>query len=280
MRTWVDDAKRFKQLINILRHPTTKNKKMEVHTHDFIEIEYVLSGHGVQLINGIEYPVKRGDVICLQKGDYHTYYTDDKMVIINIIFYYQVFDELKTILCGYSCGDIQIPMITHFTGMDMLDIENLVLNAEIEFNKEFIGYYHVLKSYLTVLLIYLLRKVMDEEKTRGYSRKILPILEYIDQNFSNTNVTDVASHFNYSPNYFSKFFKKNVGISFVEYLNQKRLKQAVDLLLTTDYNVDEICKEIGFSDKKHFYQLFKQQFDMTPAILRKKVAAQNPNSSK
>lgn len=278
MRTWVDDSKRFKQLINILRHPTNKNNKMEVHTHDFVEFEYVLSGHGIQMINGTEYPVKRGDLICLQKGDYHTYYTDDKMDIINIIFYYQVFDELKTILCGYSYEDIKIPMISHFTGMDLLEIENLILNAETEFNQERVGYYHVLKSCLTILLIYLMRNGLKKEKIRCNSQKILPVLEYIDQNFSDTNVTDVAKHFNYSPNYFSKFFKKNVGMSFVEYLNQKKLKQAVDLLLTTDYSVEEICEMIGFRDRKHFYTLFKQQFDTTPASFRRKVTTQNPNA--
>ena len=69
MRFWVDNEKKFKQLINILRDPMDKNKKMEMHTHDFIEIEYVLSGTGTQIINGQKYKVKRGDVIFLKKGD-------------------------------------------------------------------------------------------------------------------------------------------------------------------------------------------------------------------
>ena len=72
MRFWKDDEKKFKQLINILRDEMTWDKKMDVHTHDFIEIEYVLSGSGVQIINGVEYPVRRGDLIYLQKNDYHT----------------------------------------------------------------------------------------------------------------------------------------------------------------------------------------------------------------
>lgn len=57
MQFWVNNEKKFKQLINILRDPMDKNKKMEMHTHDFIEIEYVLSGAGTQIINGQQYKV-------------------------------------------------------------------------------------------------------------------------------------------------------------------------------------------------------------------------------
>ena len=68
MRFWRDDEKKFKQLINILRDPMTKEKKMEIHTHDFVEIEYVLFGSGVQIINNKEYKVYRGDLIFLKKA--------------------------------------------------------------------------------------------------------------------------------------------------------------------------------------------------------------------
>ena len=94
------------------------------------------------------------------------------------------------------------------------------------------------------------------------------IVQYIDENYSNININGVSEHFGYSPNYFSKLFKKNMGITFVEYVNKKRLNKAVELLTTTDKTVDSICAEIGFSDKKHFYEIFKKYVGTTPGSIR------------
>ncbi len=266
MRFWRDDEKKFKQLINILRDPMTKEKKMEIHTHDFVEIEYVLFGAGVQIINNKEYKVCRGDLIFLKKGDCHTYYTENRIEIINVVFYYSVFEEMCNILHTYT-PEINFPTITHFAGKDMICIEDLILNAEKEFLNEKRGYYHILKSTLTTLLIYLWRNTSEPQYKANY--KLTLILEYIDNNYSSVNIHDVANHFGYSYDYFSSMFKKSFGITFVNYINKKRMNQAVELLITTDMTVDAICETVGFKDKKHFYNIFKRHIGSTPGELRK-----------
>lgn len=267
MRFWQDNEKKFKQLINILRDPMTKDKKMEMHTHDFVEIEYVLFGSGIQIINGKEYNVSRGDLIFLKKGDCHTYKTESRLEILNIVFYYSVFDEMCNILHTYT-PDISFPTITHISGTDMIYIEDLLLNAEKEFLNEKRGYYHILKSTLTTLLIYLWRITSEPQSKANY--KLTIIMEYIDTNYSSINIHDVADHFGYSDDYFSSLFKKSFGVSFVEYVNKKRMNQAVELLVTTDMTVEAICETVGFKDKKHFYNIFKRYVGTTPAALRKK----------
>lgn len=267
MRYWLDKEKKFKQLINVLRDPMTKDKNMEVHTHDFVEIEYILSGEGVQIINDKAYKVQRGDIIYLKKGDYHTYRTDDRMEVLNIVFYYSVFDEMRSMLRPYySDENMHLKTIMHLHGADMLYVEELLLKAEKEFKEEQLGYYHVLKSYLSVLLIFLLR-ISSEDKS-GKNFKLPAILEYIDRNYSDISVQKVADHFGYSANYFSKLFKNNMGISFVEYITNKRMNKAVELLVSTNLTIDAICSEIGLSDRKHFYELFHKYFGMTPAAFR------------
>lgn len=266
MLYWKDDEKKFKQLINILRDPMTNSKKMEMHTHDFVEIEYVLFGSGTQIINDKEYKVNRGDLIFLKKGDCHTYYTESHLEILNIIFYYSVFDEMCNILHTYT-PDIVFPTITHIFGKDMVYIENLLLNAEREFIDEKKGYYHILKSSLTTLLIYLWRITSEPQSRTNY--KLTIIMEYIDNNYLNTNIHEVADYFGYSDDYFSSLFKKSFGVSFVEYINKKRINKAVELIVTTDMTVDSICELVGFKDKKHFYNIFKRYVGTTPASLRK-----------
>lgn len=269
MRFWADKEKKFKQLINVVRDERPKSKEsLELHTHDFVEIEYVIQGSGIQEINGVKYSVKRGDLICLKKGDFHTYYTDNKIEVLNVDFYYSVFDEMRDILSVYSGGkEIDFPTIMHIQGSDLLYIEELLLKAEREFNEEKIGYYHVLKSYLSILLIYLWRITLDEQKGKNY--KFPAIVEYIDRNFAHVKIQDIAEEFGYSANYFSKLFRRNMGMSFIEYVNHKRLNKAILLLTTTDRTIEDICVEIGLSDKKHFYEIFKRYLGTTPGDIRK-----------
>ena len=266
MRFWKDDEKKFKQLINILRDEMDRDKTMEVHTHDFIEIEYVLSGSGVQIINGVEYPVRRGNLIYLQKNDYHTYKTDTTMEILNVVFYYTVFDEIRDILKRYANqNEVEFPTIMQVRGTDMLYVEDLLLKAEKEFDEERVGYYHILKSYLTIFLIYMQRILRN---TQEHHYKLPAILEYVDRHYTEISVAQVAEYFGYSANYFSKYFKRETGSSFVDYVNKKRINKAVELLVATDYTVDVICSEVGFSDKKHFYELFKRLVGTTPGATR------------
>jgi len=268
MRVWKDEEKKFKQLINILRDPMTKDKKMETHMHDFVEIEYVLSGRGVQTINGKEYAVKRGDFIYLEKGDYHTYCTDSAMEVLNVVFYYSVFDEISDILQLYTVQDFaSLPTIMHMNSTDMLYVEDLLLKAEKEFDDEKVGYYHILKSYLIILLIYLQRNVSEPQFVRNY--KMPAILEYIDRDFVHINIADIAETFGYAKNYFTKLFKRETGLNFTEYVNKKRINKAIELLVTSDESVDVICNEIGFRDKKHFYELFRRYIGTTPSAIRK-----------
>lgn len=269
MKFWKDEEKKFKQLINVTRDPRPKSKEsLELHTHDFVEIEYVIQGSGIQEINGEIYNVKRGDIIYLKKGDFHTYYTDNRIEILNVDFYYSVFDEMCDILSIYSEGrEVTFPTIMHIGGVDLLYIEDLLLKSEREFNEEKVGYYHVLKSYLSTLLIYLWRITTDTRKSKNY--KFTAIVEYIDRNFANIKTQEVAEKFGYSTNYFSKLFKKNMNMSFSEYINHKRLNKAILLLATTNRTIDDICVEIGLNDKKHFYEIFRRYLGTTPGNIRK-----------
>ncbi len=268
MRSWKDEEHKLKYLINILRHDVRKDIKLDTHTHDFVEIEYVMSGSGVQVINGNEYNVTRGDIIYFDRGDHHTYYTNDNMTIINIIFYYSVYEEISYMLKGYMPNnELAFPTITHLRSSDIFQIEELILKAESEFLKEETGCYLILKSYLSIFLVHLCRSVSS---TKINTESKLPIIiEYMDKNFSSISLSDVADRFGYSPNYFSKYFKKNFGVSFIEYVNKKRLNHAIELLTSSDMTVDAICSEVGFKDKKHFYEIFKKTFGTTPAAFRK-----------
>ncbi|MBA1435244.1 helix-turn-helix domain-containing protein, partial [Bombilactobacillus bombi] len=97
---------------------------------------------------------------------------------------------------------------------------------------------------------------------------IKQILNYFNRYYNESlQIKDVASTFNFSSEYFSRYFKKYVGISPKKFLMQLRLSKAAELLRNSDYSIDEIIKQTGFLHK-NFYVAFKKYYKMTPMKYR------------
>ncbi|WP_049945147.1 AraC family transcriptional regulator [Butyrivibrio sp. AC2005] len=87
--------------------------------------------------------------------------------------------------------------------------------------------------------------------------------------------SQLAEKMSYSGSYLNEICKKYSGLSLFEYGMTFTMKKAADMLATTDLNVDEIGTLLGFSNHTHFYKLFKERYDVTPAKYRraKKLAS-------
>ena len=72
-----------------------------------------------------------------------------------------------------------------------------------------------------------------------------------------------------SSSYYSYIFKLIKGKNFVEYLNEVRIRNAMDLLKTTDINISEACFAVGFNNLGHFNRVFKELMGLTPSDFRK-----------
>ena len=80
-----------------------------------------------------------------------------------------------------------------------------------------------------------------------------------------------------SPEHLCRTFKKYLGISPTEYVNNLRLEHAIVLLLSSDYQILEIALECGFDNLSHFYHIFKKKNNLTPnkyrMILNKTISS-------
>lgn len=86
---------------------------------------------------------------------------------------------------------------------------------------------------------------------------------------------DGADELGLSKDYFCRFFKENMGIPFIQYVNQVRVNHIYQDLLHTDNSIQEIMEEHGFYNQKLFYRMFKEIYDCTPVKLRQS-AINNP----
>lgn len=94
---------------------------------------------------------------------------------------------------------------------------------------------------------------------------------YIKQNYAgNLSLDMVAEHVGMNAAYFSRFFKKHMGMNFLEYLTKVRMDAAKELLSDPRLKVYEICTEVGYTSLQHFLKLFKQYTGVTPSEFRDK----------
>jgi AraC family L-rhamnose operon transcriptional activator RhaR len=241
----------------------------ETHTHEFIEIEYIISGKGVQIVNGVEYLARKGDVFFFNIGDYHSYYSIHDFEIVNCVFYPDFVDEC--IINKAPQGLSKMPVFIRLPGKHILQIEELIKKIENEAVNKEEEYKLISKHYISTLIILLLRCASNANIGNKKPEKDITheIISYLENNYKNVLLNDVAKHFNYNAAYFSRYFKNHIGLTFSKYINDKKIKEAINLIIHTDDPIETICYQVGFNDKKQFYNLFKKYTEMTPSEMRK-----------
>ncbi len=111
----------------------------------------------------------------------------------------------------------------------------------------------------------------DRDQGNVISKKFIDrIIEYIDENIVDASLNGVAEHFNVSAAHLSRVFKENAGINFSDYVAEKKLQKAVELLLDdSNYSIGDIAKTLGYNTPAYFSRKFKEHFELTPAMYRK-----------
>ena len=96
--------------------------------------------------------------------------------------------------------------------------------------------------------------------------------DYIDENFhKDISLDEVSRVVDISPYYFSKLFKQEEGVNFIEYLTKKRMQNARQLLKNPSFSIKEICVMSGYSDPNYFSRIFKKYEGITPSEYRERL---------
>ena len=100
--------------------------------------------------------------------------------------------------------------------------------------------------------------------------RLRQMIQYINQNYEeNISLSEIAERLFTSASTLSRFFKKQTGLYFNDYVNRVRLKAALENLIYSDKNITKVAVDSGFSNLSVFNRLFKETYGMSPSDYRK-----------
>lgn len=98
--------------------------------------------------------------------------------------------------------------------------------------------------------------------------RMIEIMNYIQANYIDITLEDVADHFKLSKPYVSKYIKDKSGMTFGDLVKKIRMKKARALLKSSNMTVENIALTVGYQNVEHFNRLFKKSYNMTPIQFR------------
>lgn len=258
------------------------------HYHPEIEICYVKRGFGQRIVGESVERFVAGDLVLLGSNLPHSWISDqafndspDQMEVYVLhldiakmghLLRLHEFAELESFLLQAGSG-------FHFEGAE----EEGILKALTEFE---------LASGLgkTLSLLSLLEKMLKSKRKRQLckstyvpetgkqvERRILSVCRYIHENYKQKiRLDDLASLAHMNTSAFCRFFKKVIGKTAIEYINELRINTASHELIVSDKAINQLALDNGFLSLSQFNKLFKFYNQKTPSQYRKSFLKTQP----
>ena len=122
---------------------------------------------------------------------------------------------------------------------------------------------------------YLLPEAEREQSLSDTERaRLITVTDYVNAHYSEpVSLRGAAAAVALNPEYFCRFFKKNMGITFLEYVSQVRFSHVCQDILHTDQSVTDILSRHGFTNYKLFRRMFRETYGCTPSAKRREAAS-------
>lgn len=257
------------------RHEDEKN----YHSHDYLELAFILSGKGKYHIDGDVYDVEAGDLLILNPGVKHQALRDENSDMPTTEFFVG-FSDIQ--IPGYQYNYLPVPEGGHFfrtRGELKTRMTRLCELMEEENHVHREGRYFMMKALLMQMILQVVRAQCKEVHAAGNyefasvnkAYVVKRIINYFEQHYSEKiSLDQIAENMYLSPFYISKIFKSETGDTPIRHLINIRLEKAKQLLeVGHNGNIQEIAAMVGYDDAYHFSKLFKKRYGISPSQARK-----------
>ena len=256
------------QLESITKSKYDSDWHSTLHTHPFTELFYVVDGKGEFNIQGQRFPVKPNDFVIINPQVEHTELSspDEPLEYIVLGINGLSFSNLTPVSEGghpfsfFNLRDEQKDILRY-------------LNAMVqEATSQSMSYELVCHNLLEILLIKILRHQhfdLEVGKQSKATKDISFIKHYLETYYHESiQLEDLASMTHLSRCYISHSFKKEIGMSPMEYLIDIRIKESKILLRTTNYSISQVADIVGFTTPTYFSKQFRKSTGISPTDYR------------
>jgi len=242
----------------------------QFHIHQNIELFYVVEGSVELTIAEEVYTIQQDDFIIVNANKKHGYKATEEVLISCIHINYQMLGLLlQNNFILFWCNSV---IDKNESYIEIRRIIKLILNQYFEKKNRGIIYlnslfYELLHILTSNFLINSNDKRIITEKKDKFDNRLNVIVNYMRLNYNQPiSLNDLANKLYLSNSYLSKYIKKQLGMSFVDYLNNERLHHAMEELLYTDHSIIRIALDNGFANTAAFNKAFKEVYHTTPSV--------------
>lgn len=266
-------------IAEILRIDISDDRKEATHSHQDVELLYVIEGNVYLSIDGRTVHVAEGDIYIINSNKMHALHAEEAVVYVKIaVFYQYIADILNRGTSSFLCySDTDNGSLKH-TIKKLLECYVKKEEDKIDF-----GYQAICYELIDILQKhYMIQQtnipIMKEMK---FQQRISMINEYMSNNYQlPISMKELSDNLYLSNGYLSRFFKENYGMSFSEYLTKIRLYHAMEDLIYTDIPITQVAYDNGFPSAVAFNRVFRKECGQTPSGYRKKYGKTNKNEKK
>ena len=258
-----------------------------LHRHEYIQIIYVSKGKLTHVINNNSFEVIKGDIFVIPPYVPHTIFSCDgqPFEIIEYEFVPEFINEKFSAkfedssffdfayLEPFLVVEQQLKPRLNLSGTLQLTVEKILGQIIEEYQTRNRDFELIIKA-LTMQLLILVGREFKKDINANQSSCIFlkhqealsKAIHYIEENSGESiSFSDVARVALLSPSYFRYLFRQMTDKTFTEYLNDIRIRKAIDLLKShPESHVLDVCYEVGFNNINHFNRIFKQITGVSP----------------
>lgn len=244
------------------------------HFHQEIQLIYLLEGSMELKVAGQDFRLERDDIIVVNAEKKHSHRASSDVLYCEISISYQIIME------AFGNSDVIFWCNSTVDKNESYDklreiIRNLLnrylLREESAADFGRMGLFYYLLEVLSMNFVVRPDDRIRKNHEDKFNERIDQINSYIRNNYNQPiTLKDLSEQLYLSNAYLSRFFKKNYGMNFAEYLTNIRLFHAVDGLLYTDYPITKIALDNGFSNVAVFNKIFKTVYGEPPSVFRRK----------
>lgn len=256
---------------------TYTDYSIEMHNHDFYEVNIVLSGTGTHCIENGRFKIKRGDVFVIPPMIAHAYVDTENLEVYHILLQKSFITQNKaeaervkgflqlTEIEPFLRSNFSSAFFLHLSQLQLMQLKNelAVIDDRSEFSWEECALmkYHTIWKLLYWFSQSLYKQInsLDRLTENKYEVQVIDALEYIHNNYRDKITIDILCKETFlSRSTFLRSFKAVCRVSPMEYINNYRCRKAIEQLDSVNCSKTEIAHNCGFYDLSHMERMLKK----------------------